>query len=87
MVINRLLAGVIFMQMLMVATIGLALGWRDDFTWVATLPPILLTLLFKLYLSRTFVKQFRHFVPDKSELSNALVHSAGADHRGNKLEK
>jgi hypothetical protein len=86
-VINRLLAGVIFMQMLMVATIGLALGWRDDFTWVATLPPILLTLLFKLYLSRTFVKQFRHFVPDKSELSNALVHSAGADHRGNKLEK
>ncbi|KAF8583815.1 DUF221-domain-containing protein [Ramaria rubella] len=83
-VINRLLISVIFMQCLMALTIGLQLGW-STFEWVATLPPIIIVMIFKFYLSRTFKTKFRYYIPDESEIAGSKVHSERADNKGNRL--
>ncbi|KZT39324.1 DUF221-domain-containing protein [Sistotremastrum suecicum HHB10207 ss-3] len=85
-VVNRLLASVIFMQLLMVLTIGLQLGFRT-FLWVSTIPPILFIFIFKIYLSRTFVKQFRYYIPTDAEIQSAKIHSERADNKSHRLEK
>ncbi|KAF7321599.1 DUF221-domain-containing protein [Mycena kentingensis (nom. inval.)] len=85
-VINRLLFVPILMQLLMALTIGLQYGWTT-FTWVATLPPILIIALFKLYITKTFDNVFRYYIPTQDELAAAKIHSERADARANKLEK
>ncbi|KZT21456.1 DUF221-domain-containing protein [Neolentinus lepideus HHB14362 ss-1] len=85
-VINRILASVVLMQALMTLTMGLQMGW-SSFHWVATLPPILFLLIFKIYLNRTFDRQFRYYIPTEEELRLAKVHSSRGDTQGNRLEK
>ncbi|THH04318.1 hypothetical protein EW145_g5613 [Phellinidium pouzarii] len=85
-VINRLLLTVVFMQMLMVLTIGLQEGWRT-FQWISTLPPILIIFGFKIYLNRKFLSAFTWYVPSDEELSLAKVHSERGDVNGSRLEK
>ncbi|KAJ7686512.1 hypothetical protein B0H17DRAFT_1204191 [Mycena rosella] len=85
-VINRLLFTVVLMQLLMTLTIGLQYGWKS-FTWVATLPPILIIAGFKIYIGRVFDSAFRYYIPTADELAAAKIHSERADARANKLEK
>ncbi|KAJ2917772.1 hypothetical protein MD484_g2683, partial [Candolleomyces efflorescens] len=85
-VINRLLFCVLLMQSLMILTIGLQKGFMT-FIWVSAVPPILLIVIFKIYINRVFVPAFRYFSPTPEEIAAAKVHSQGSDHRGNRLEK
>lgn len=68
----------------------LAIGLQHSFkslTWIATLPPILFVLLFKIYLDRTFGKEFRYYIVNEQDLRDVKLHSERADNKGNKLEK
>lgn len=85
-VINRLLVGIILMQALMCLTIGLQLGFKT-FYWVATLPPIVLVLVFKAFIDRRFLNDFKYHIPSKDELAQAKVHSQRSDSNRNRLEK
>ncbi|KAI0645179.1 DUF221-domain-containing protein [Trametes meyenii] len=85
-VINRLLAGVVIMQLIMVLTTGLGFGFKT-FKWVAAVPPILILLAFKAYIHRTFQPSFRYYIPTEEELREAKVHSQRGDTVGNRLEK
>ncbi|KAJ7668651.1 hypothetical protein DFH06DRAFT_942076, partial [Mycena polygramma] len=85
-VVNRLLFTVVLMQLLMTLTIGLQYGFKS-FTWLATLPPILIIGIFKIYIDRTFDSAFRYYIPTPEELDAAKIHSERADARANKLEK
>ncbi|KAJ7496910.1 hypothetical protein FB451DRAFT_1209236 [Mycena latifolia] len=85
-VVNRLLFTVVLMQLLMTLTIGLQYGFKS-FTWVATLPPMLIIAGFKIYISRVFDSAFRYYIPTPEELAAAKIHSERADAKANKLEK
>lgn len=85
-VINRLLVAIILMQALMCLTIGLQLGFRT-FYWVATLPPIVFVLVFKAFIDRRFLNEFKYHIPSQDELAQAKVHSQRSDNNRNRLEK
>ncbi|KAI0369019.1 DUF221-domain-containing protein [Pilatotrama ljubarskyi] len=85
-VINRLLAGVMLMQFIMLLTAGLGFGFKT-FKWLSMIPPMLLVLVFKAYIHRTFQPSFRYYMPTEQELREAHVHSRRADNVGNRLEK
>ncbi|KAL5521409.1 hypothetical protein ACEPAG_9335 [Sanghuangporus baumii] len=85
-VINRLLWTVVFMQALMVLTIGLQEGWKT-FQWISTIPPILIIAAFKVYIDRTFLSKFNWYIPSEEELRLAKIHSERGDVRGGRLEK
>ncbi|EIW54410.1 DUF221-domain-containing protein [Trametes versicolor FP-101664 SS1] len=85
-VINRLLAGVILMQCIMLLTTGLGFGFKT-FKWISTIPPILIVLAFKMYLHRAFQTSFRYYLPTEQELQEAQVHSRRGDAAGNRLER
>jgi hypothetical protein len=85
-VINRLMFIVVLMQALMVLTIGLQYGFKTLY-WIATIPPIFIVAIFKIYLSRSFSNEFRYYTPTDEELRTAKVHSERADTKGNRLER
>jgi hypothetical protein len=85
-IINRLLVGIILMQVLMCLTIGLQLGFKT-FYWVATLPPIVLVLVFKAFIDRRFLNSFKYHIPSQDEIAQAKVHSQRSDANRNRLEK
>ncbi|CCM03927.1 uncharacterized protein FIBRA_06079 [Fibroporia radiculosa] len=85
-VINRLLASIILMQLIMVLTIGLQYTFKSLY-WLSTIPPIIFVFVFKIYLNRKFLHAFRYYIPTEEELREASVHSQRADTVGNKLEK
>jgi len=85
-VVNRTLISIILMQLLMILTIGLQLGFKS-WRWVAVIPPIIFTMIFKIYIDRTFNKKFRYHIPGEDELREAKVHSQRADNAGNRLGK
>ncbi|KAH9942140.1 uncharacterized protein BXZ73DRAFT_97565 [Epithele typhae] len=85
-VINRLLAGVILMQCIMVLTIGLQYTFKS-FYWIATVPPIFFIIIFKGYINRVFQPSFRYYMPTEEELRDAEVHSQRNDNARNRLEK
>lgn len=85
-VINRLLFAIVLMQFLMLLTIGLQLGFRT-FYWVATLPPIIFVLVFKAFIDRKFLNDFRYHIPSQDEIAQAKVHSQRSDNNRNRLEK
>ncbi|RXW14887.1 hypothetical protein EST38_g10967 [Candolleomyces aberdarensis] len=82
-VVNRLLFCVLLMQSLMILTIGLQKGFMT-FIWVSAVPPILLILIFKIYINRVFVPAFHYFNPSLEEINTAEKHR---DSSSNKLEK
>lgn len=69
-----------------IPAIGLQYTFKS-FYWISTLPPILIILAFKIYLTRTFNRQFAFYVPSEEELHAAQIHSQRADRAGNRLEK
>ncbi|EIN06583.1 DUF221-domain-containing protein [Punctularia strigosozonata HHB-11173 SS5] len=83
-VINRVLFSVMLMQALVILTTGLGYGWKT-FQWISAVPPILIVMAFKVYLSRTFSNAFRYYNPTEEEIKNARIHSARADAKGNRL--
>jgi len=86
--VNRLLASVILMQLLMTLTIGLQYpGGFKSFFWVSTIPPIFIILIFKIYIRTKFSKAFRYYIPTEDELRQVKLHSERADSRGHRLEK
>ncbi|KAF8316081.1 DUF221-domain-containing protein [Clavulina sp. PMI_390] len=85
-VINRLLAGTIFMQLLMVLTIGLVHGWKS-FLWVSAAPPILIILIFKQWLVRVYMKDFRFYVPSEEDIARSKIWSDAADAKADRLSR
>jgi hypothetical protein len=85
-VINRLLACVIFMQLLMTITIGLADEW-GSYYWVSCLPPLLIVGICKIWWSRTFMPRFRYYLPSDQEIAQATVYSERNDNKANRLER
>ena len=65
---------------------GLQYGWKS-FAWVAGIPPFIIVILFKVYITRVFSRPFRYYVPTEAEIRNARVHSQHGDVKGNRLEK
>lgn len=68
------------------AAIGLVHGWRS-FLWTAALPPILIVIVFKIWLTKKYMNAFRYYVPDEREIASSKVHSEHADARGNSLQR
>lgn len=73
-------------KLIIYAAIGLQKGWRS-FYWVSTIPPILIILIFKMYITRSFNHAFNFYVPTNQELLDAQIHSQRADSTGNRLQR
>lgn len=63
-------------------TIGLQQGWVRSVTCA---PPVLLIIIFKIVLSRTFDERFDWYMPSDQEVADAVVHHS--DFRKNRLHK
>jgi calcium permeable stress-gated cation channel len=50
--------------------IGLQRGWQS-FAMITSIPPVIIVLLFKVYIERTFSRKFRYYVPKESETRDA----------------
>lgn len=50
------------------------------------MPPIIIILLFKVYLNRKFNDDFKFYIPSQADIQAAKIHSERADHKGNRLE-
>ncbi|TFY61331.1 hypothetical protein EVJ58_g4587 [Rhodofomes roseus] len=85
-IINRLLASVVLMHLIMLLTIGFKFTF-SSLRFIAAVPPILFTIGFKIYLNRTFLPAFQFYIPTDEELRQAAVHSKRSDNLNNKLEK
>ncbi|KAG8949222.1 hypothetical protein FRC03_000411, partial [Tulasnella sp. 419] len=72
-VMNRLMAALLFMHALMTLTIGLQTGWTT-YKWVMGLPPAVIVICFKIFIRR-YDNQFRYFIPSDSDIATAKVHS------------
>jgi calcium permeable stress-gated cation channel len=66
--------------------IGLQYQFRS-LQWLATIPPVLFVLGFKVFCSVHFDRPFRYYFPTEEELRVAKVHSERADVKGHRLEK
>lgn len=65
--------------------IGLQYGFKSFF-WLSTVPPILFVIAFKVWIDKTFYRQFLYHIPTQDELREAKVHSSRADTRDHRLE-
>ncbi|KAJ6495774.1 DUF221-domain-containing protein [Mycena vitilis] len=77
-VINRILCSLFLMQCLMILTIGLQISFRSA-KMVIAVPPILMIIVFKIYMNRKFNKSFYYYLPNEEELRAATVHSMRGD--------
>ncbi|KAJ7818188.1 hypothetical protein B0H14DRAFT_3740575, partial [Mycena olivaceomarginata] len=84
-VINRVLVSLFLMQCLMILTIGLQLSFRSTKMAIA-IPPILMIIIFKIYMNRKFNKNFYYYLPNEEELRTAQVHSTRSDTVKQKLQ-
>ncbi|KAJ7244147.1 hypothetical protein B0H12DRAFT_1236191 [Mycena haematopus] len=84
-VINRVLVSLFLMQCLMILTIGLQVGFRST-KMIIAIPPILMIIVFKIYMNRKFNKNFYYFLPDEEGLRAAQVHSTRADTANHRLQ-
>jgi hypothetical protein len=66
--------------------IGLVHGWKS-FLWTSVIPPIIIILIFKIWLTKTFMKDFRYYIPDEREIAASKVYTEAADARANRLSK
>lgn len=66
----------------MVLTIGLQQGWIRSITCV---PPVVLVVIFKIMLSRTFDERYTWYSPSDDEVANAVIHRS--DDRKGRLFK
>ncbi|KAE8201985.1 hypothetical protein CF327_g7845, partial [Tilletia walkeri] len=76
-VVNRMLVCIVFMQLILTLAIALDQGYIKS---VATLPPILFVLAFKLYCRKTFDRHFTWYIPTAGELAKEVVHTGDSRH-------
>ncbi|KAJ6624302.1 hypothetical protein B0H10DRAFT_2006745 [Mycena sp. CBHHK59/15] len=84
-IINRILFSVLLMQCLMILTIGLQLSFRSV-KMILAIPPIAMIFAFKIYMNRTFNKNFHYYLPSEDELRTTHVHSGRGDIARHRLE-
>lgn len=66
-----------------------AIGLQDRFKslqWVATIPPMVIIIVFKWVLTYKFDNAFRYYVPTPEELKSTKIHSSQGDIKGHRLE-
>lgn len=51
------------------------------------IPPIIIILIFKIWLTKTFMRDFRYYIPDEREIAASKVYTEAADTRANRLSK
>lgn len=71
------------------ANIDKAIGLQHQFKslqFLASIPPLIITIIFKHYLNKRFANDFQYFLPHFEELARAIVHSEESDVVGRKLE-
>ncbi|KAJ9101756.1 hypothetical protein QFC21_003095 [Naganishia friedmannii] len=71
--INRLIACAIFMQLLMILTIGLNRRQYTDV--IATAPSLLIAFAFKIFFARPLEKQFTYYEPSAAEAEGEFQRS------------
>ncbi|KAE8229330.1 hypothetical protein CF326_g5702 [Tilletia indica] len=76
-VVNRMLVCIVFMQLILTLAIALDQGYIKS---VATLPPILFVLAFKMYCRKTFDRHFTWYIPTAGELAKEVVHTGDSRH-------
>lgn len=81
-VVNRLLVTVVFMQVLLALAVGLDQTWIQA---IASIPPILFVIGFKIYLHKTFDERFQWYIPSEQEIAQSKVHVG--DVRHNRLQR
>jgi len=87
-IVNRLLASIIFMQLILIFVVAL-----DDtvsttariIKAVASVPPIAIVIGFKIYCVARFDRQFDWYIPEAPEMASIKVH--GGDVRHNRLQR
>lgn len=81
--VNRLLMATLFMQLLMIVTTGLIRAhWIDA---IASAPPVLILLGFKIWLNRTIEFNFKYYIATPSE-AEAQREAAMSEKRVHKSE-
>ncbi|PWN48478.1 DUF221-domain-containing protein [Violaceomyces palustris] len=81
-VVNRLLVTIVFMQILLALAVALDVAYVQT---VASVPPILMVIGFKIYCRNAFDKKFDWYIPTDSEIAKSHVHSGDARH--NRLQR
>ena len=87
-IVNRLLASIIFMQLILIFVVAL-----DDSTTlterivkaVVSVPPIALVIIFKGYCRARFDRQFDWYIPEGPEIASCKIH--GGDVRHHRLQR
>lgn len=69
---------------LRVPAIGLQYKFKS-LQWLSTVPPLVIVIIFKIFLKFKFDAAFDHYIPTEDELVHAKVHSQNADARGDRL--
>ncbi|KAJ6497705.1 DUF221-domain-containing protein [Mycena sanguinolenta] len=84
-VINRVLVSLFLMQCLMVLTIGLQVSFRST-KMIIAIPPVLMIIVFKMWINNKFDQTFYYYLPDEEELCAAHVHSTRSDTARHRLQ-
>ena len=51
------------------------------------IPPIIIILIFKVWLTKTFLKEFRYYIPGDEEIAASKVYTEAGDARSNRLSR
>jgi hypothetical protein len=84
-VVNRLLACIVFMQLILALALVLNAYGTNRIQAIAALPPIVAVIGFKIYCVKTFDARFDWYIPEAQELANTKAH--GGDQRHNRLQR
>ncbi|PWN43269.1 DUF221-domain-containing protein [Ceraceosorus guamensis] len=82
-IVNRILACIVFMQLIL--ALALLLRGNSRLQAIAALPPVLAVVGFKIYCAKTFDQRFDWYIPNAQELATCKVH--GGDQRHNRLQR
>ncbi|TIA90237.1 hypothetical protein E3P81_02563 [Wallemia ichthyophaga] len=85
-IMNRMLFSLIAMQLIVLLSLGLKMGWGYG-KWAAAIPPIIAVIVFKYMLNRKFSKQFYYYLPGSVEAATSKVHNQNADVNRGRLAK
>ncbi|CEH18554.1 Uncharacterized conserved protein [Ceraceosorus bombacis] len=71
-IVNRILACIVFMQLIL--ALALLLKGNNRLEAIAALPPVLAVVGFKIYCAKTFDQRFDWYIPNAQELATCKVH-------------
>jgi hypothetical protein len=86
-IVNRLLASIIFMQLILIFVVALdnVSTTSRIIKAVASVPPIAIVIGFKIYCTARFDRQFDWYIPEAPEMATIKIH--GGDVRHNRLQR